>query len=151
MLCLQVAGNKFIFGAFTPLSWPADAASKGDWLACLCGHTFLFSLVNAHGRPVKLRLKAGERGKALSMKGSGYGPGFSGGADVRLMWGQLAANQPQGCLVKPHSFEVDPEAEREMAAQPLPAGYDRTLLAGDDGAGGPGVHFAAAEIEVYQV
>jgi len=51
----QAKDSGFICGAFTPLQWPA-AQSRGYTAdGHSSGRTFLFSLVNAHGRPVRLR------------------------------------------------------------------------------------------------
>jgi hypothetical protein len=102
---------------------------------------------------VKLRLKAAHRKKALSMKGGGCGPGFGGGADVRLM-SNKAADEPRSCIARHDygSFELDREAESAAGLPPIDFAYDKTLLAG----GAVEIvnnwpHFAAAEIEVYQL
>jgi hypothetical protein len=145
---VQVAGNGFVFGAFTPLSWPADN-SLCSHVADPSGRTFLFSLVNAHGRAVKLRLKEAQRDKALTAYGSGNGPCF-GNSDLCLMYGK-AATDPQGSYGRPDSFELDHETEAAAGLPPIDLAYDKSLLAGDDGKGQANVCFAAAEIEVYQL
>jgi hypothetical protein len=154
---VQVADNGFVFGVFTPLSWPDNAVSRNAHMADPSGRTFLFSLVNAHGRAVKLRLKADHRDKAFIMSGGAYGPAFGCGADLFLMRG-AAADKPRGCLTCPSSFELDQEAEAAAGLPPIPFAYDQTLLAGDDDGnhdnnsdGEDYVSFAAAEIEVYQL
>jgi len=149
-LCVQVAGNNFIFGAYTPVSWTADAATRRGSMADPSGRTFLFSLVNAHGRAVKLRLKDSQHRSALNLIGAAWGPGFGYGADLRLMW-KKAANESDGCCTYPSSFELDEDSERAAGLPPIPFAYDQTLLAGDDGKGKPWVDFTAAEIEVYQL
>jgi len=113
------------------------------------GRTFLFSLVNAHGRPVKLRLKAGHHDKALYLNGGG--PGFGGGSDLRLMSRGRPANKEDGCSVFPYSYELDRAAEAAAGLPPIPFAHDNTLLVGDDGQGHRLVEFAAAEIEMYQL
>ena len=149
-LCAQAARNGFISGAFTPVSWPADAATRIGYLPDPSGRTFLFSLVNAHGRAVKLRLKADQRAKALYLGGVGSGPGFGFGADLHLIW-PSAANHSGGCLAVPSSFELDHETEAAAGLAPIAFAYDKTLLAGNRGEGYDSALFAAAEIEVYQL
>jgi hypothetical protein len=146
-----VAGNGFVCGAFTPVSWPADAATRDGFVADPSGRTCLFSLVNAHGRPVKLRLKAAHRKKALSMKGGGCGPGFGGAADLRLMRLGIAANQPRGCVTQPNSFELDQEAEAAAGLPSIPFVHDKKLLGSAHDQSGDRAFFDAAEIEVYQL
>jgi hypothetical protein len=146
----QVAGNNFISDAYTPVSWPTNAATHKACVADPSGRTFLFSLVNAHGRAVKLRLKDGQHNNAIKLNGATWGPGFGGGADKRLMR-YRAANENDGCLAAPASFELDQESERAAGLPPIPFVYDNTLLAGDRGGFMFGGCFAAAEIEVYQL
>lgn len=145
-----MAGNGFICGTYTPVSWPADAAARNGHLSDPSSRTFLFSLVNAHGRAVKLRLKDDHRDQALKLCGSSSGPCFGKKDDLCLMR-RKAAHEPQGCNTKPASFELDLEAETTAGLPPIPFAYDKTLLAGDDGKGKGHVCFAAAEIEVYQL
>lgn len=124
------------------------------------GRTFLFSLTNAHGQAVKLRLKADHRDKALNLNGDDHGPGFGRGADLCLIRG-AAADVSGACDTEPGSFELDREAESAAGLPPIPFAYDKTLLAGvydnsddDDEAEEEAydyVSFAAAEIEVYQL
>jgi len=123
-LCVQVAGNGFVFGVFTPVSWPATAHREESWVADPSGCTFLFSLVNAHGRSVKLRLWAQHREEAISLEGRANGPGFGRGADLRLMWNQKA-DGPQGCYTEPESFGLDHEAEAAAGLPPIPFAYDK--------------------------
>jgi len=146
---VQVADNGFVFGVFVPVSWPADAATASRPVADPSSRTFLFSLANAHGRPVKLRLKEDQRDKALAVNGSGYGPSF-GHNDLWLIFGSSAI-LPHGCYVQPESFDLDHGAEAAAGLLPIPFEYDEKLLAGDDGADQAHVYFAAAEIEVYQL
>ena len=146
--CLQVAGNGFVCGALTPVCWPDDASSKN--VSDPSGRTFLFSLINTHGRPVKLRLKDGDCTFALCLHG-GWGPGFGGGADLCLMQQGRPANSNNGCCVYPESFELDHAAESAAGLPPIPFAYDKTLLAGGDGQEEEYVEFAAAEVEMYQL
>ena len=157
-----MADNGFICGAFTPVRWPADAATRHDHVADPSGRTFLFSLVNAHGRAVKLRLQDDALDKALNFEKAGSGPCF-GFADLDLMRHGTALGH--GCLAYPKSFELDHKAEAQAGLSPIPFQYDASLLSGnriravisrmhmrsrayrslDDRC------FAAAEIEVYQL
>ena len=141
-----MADNEFVCGAYTPVSWPADN-SHYSHVADPSGRTFLFSLVNAHGRAVKLRLADGQHHSALNLTGAAWGPGF--GADLRLMR-EKAANESNGCYASPYSFELDEDSERAAGLPPIPFAYDKALLAGD-GSGCFGTFFAAAEIEVYEL
>ena len=144
-----MAGNGFVCGAYAPVKWPADAAALRAFIHDPSSCTFLFSLVNAHGRPVKLRSKP-DQGYSVNLDGALNGPGF-GDTDLRLMAGS-AADEPHGCVVAgSNSFELDHEAERAAGLPPIPFEYDQKLLAGDDGKGRALVTFAAAEIEVYQL
>ena len=148
-LCTQVAGNGFVFGAYTPVKWPHDAAALCAFVHDPSDCTFLFSLVNAQGRAVKLRSKP-DKGYSVNLDGPSSGPGF-GDTDLRLMAGS-AADEPHGCVVAgSHSFQLDHEAERAAGLPPIPFEYDQKLLAGDDGKGESIVAFGAAEIEVYQL
>jgi len=145
---VQVERSGFVLGAFTPPRWPADPSVKGH-VADPSGRTFLFSLVNAHGRAVKLRLKPGEQKSAIGCYGAAHGPIFGGAVDLRLMW-CAAADQPMGCLSRPLNscFEIDQQTEAEAGRPPIPFRYGRSLLAGGER---KKPFFAAAEIEVYQL
>ena len=71
---IRAKGNGFVFGAFTPFQWPLEPVKvEGECIADPSGATFLFSLVNAHKRAVKLRLKKCENYRA-GMLWKGYGP-----------------------------------------------------------------------------
>ena len=149
-VCLQVSGNSYVCGAYTPVSWPADAAERSRYVADPYGRTFLFSLTNKHGRAVKLRLKDSHCDEALNLSGSHCGPAFGCDEDLQLMHAE-AADEPQGCSTQPSSFEIDHEAERQAGLPPIPFAYDKKLLAGRDGKARGYVYFAAAEIEVYKL
>ena len=142
-----MAGNGFVCGALTPVCWPDDASSKN--VSDPSGRTFLFSLVNAHGRPVKLRLMDNHRSEAFLLN-EGGGLDFGGGADLCLMQQGRPANSKEGCYVCPDSFELDHAAESAAGLPPIPFDYDKTLLAGD-GQEEEYVEFAAAEVEMYQL
>ena len=147
--------------------WPSPAdrpRTAPSAVADPSGRTFLFSLTNAHGRAVKLRLKDSERSRALNIARGPFGPGFGGGADLRLMCGKAAARS-RGCYSDPTqpAFELDPDSDVgrgndgdgvSAAAGPPPPvdlAYDKSLLAGDDGKGAAFCFFAAGEIECWQL
>lgn len=138
---VQVAGNGNVIGAFTPVKSPA-APTKASFLykSDPSLSTCLLSLRNAHGRPCRLRLKAGMQNRALNLFSSYYhshGPGYGYDADLRLMHG-AAPNAPRGCSSYPYSFELNHAAEREAGLPPLPFAYIKWLLGGDDGAAAVG-------------
>lgn len=70
---VRVKGNGFVFGAFTPFEWLACEPRSLELIADLTCATFLFSLVNAHKRAVKLRLKERE-GWTAGRVYPGWGP-----------------------------------------------------------------------------
>lgn len=132
---VKVKSNGSICGAYTPVQWPKNPEPSSGWVQDFTGRTCLFSLVNAHGVPIKLRLKLS--GSALNPNAR-YGATFG---DLRLAHLDKAADAADGCSAQAYAFEID------FAASPgLPAGlkYDETLLAGAS-------HFAAVEIEVWQL
>lgn len=71
---VKVKGNGFVCGAYAAFQWPANAAVKNVYILEPSRWTFLFSLVNAQNRPVKLRLKANQKNKAGDLAVSS-GPG----------------------------------------------------------------------------
>jgi hypothetical protein len=151
-VCAQVAGNGFVFGAFTPLSWPSIASFASASGYDQSGRTFLFSLANAHGRAVKLRLKNREAPaqgyhSALSFYSAGNGPGFGNG-ELSLLHSYSGNSTIQSVQI---AYELDHEAESAAGLPPIPFPYNWTLLAGDDGKQQTQISFAAAEIEVYQL
>ena len=158
---MQVGGNDFIFGAYTPINLPSTATFASTSGQDSSGRTFLFSLENAHGRAVKLRLKnrvvpAGNGPvfhSALFFPSANHGPSFG--------YGELALLQPRSPYDATMSsstaqsvqiaFELDHEAERAAGLPPIPFPYNWTLLAGADDQSGDRAFFDAAEIEVYQL
>lgn len=72
---VKVKGNGFVFGAFTRFQWPAEP-TETNFIEDPTGCTCLFSLVNAHGRAVKLRLKEDAKAKA-GVVNRGCGPSQS--------------------------------------------------------------------------
>ena len=160
---LQVAGNGFICGAFTPISWPADAgtrASAGS-VADPSGRTFIFSLVSAFGRAIKLRLKSTARSTALMLQHN-WVPIFGQHGYLCLIDSrhQTDVHAAECGSFIPPSFEVDRAAEAATRPnQRLPSGFcchHVLSAAGPNQRGGMilmpnGAWFDAAEIEVYQL
>jgi hypothetical protein len=132
-----VAGNSFVFGAYTHCSWPAAEGTVAD----PTGKSFLFSLVNASGSAVCFSLR--DRDRAIRLGGSvsfgaekyedGKATAFS---NIMLMW-QGAADQKDANAANPWAAD--------KAYQPKDgAPYSQTFLAGQR-------YFTAAEIEVFQL
>ena len=94
VVLIRVKENNFIFGGFT-----GDAAwsSEGGWVRS--SNSFVFSLVNAVGGPVRLRCTAPERAIVCY---SSYGPYFGGGGDIRIYGDWTRAGG--GCSCNPSSY-----------------------------------------------
>ncbi len=130
-----------MFAVFTPIAWPTGLLS---WIADPSRRTCIVSLVNAHGRPCRLKLKTVREQYAIHRNESG-GPCFGSGYDVALL-----AIRDNSC--NPHSFELDTEAESAAGLSPLPFAYDKTLLSGvDDGKGVYTARFSLAELECFTI
>ncbi len=111
------------------------------------GRTCIVSLVNAHHRPFRLKMKS-KQGKHAIIRGDEWGgPAFGAGPDVAL-------NTEDGTFCQPKSFEMDTKAESEAGLPPIKFKYDKTILSGitdkqsyDEIIGGR--QFDAEEVEVY--
>jgi len=92
VVLIRVKENNFIFGGFT-----GDAAwsRKGEYVRS--SNSFVFSLVNAVGGPVRLRCTAPEFAIGCY---SSYGPTF--GYDIRIYGDWTRAGG--GCYCDPHSY-----------------------------------------------
>jgi len=64
-----VAGNNFVFGAYTHCKWPAVNGIVAD----PTGKSFLISLVNASGKAVRFSLRHKERAVELHGRGVFFG------------------------------------------------------------------------------
>ncbi len=128
-----------MFAVFFPVAWPTRSA---NWIADPSGRTCIVSLVNAHDRPFRLKLKAGKEMYAIYRYQSG-GPCFGYGFDVGLLL--------EGCsCCFPSSFQLDTEAESKADLPPLPFAYDKTLLLGVvDGKWKAYSYFFLTEMECY--
>ena len=135
-----MAGNNYIFGAYTHCSWPAADGIVAD----PTGKSFLFSLASASSKAVRFSLR--EKGRALQLTSTrvrfgasnGSGHGQSGWPNFILMHDGRAADENRGNCAN----DVDGGA----AYQPDNAAFacDIAFLAGLE-------YFAAAEIEVFQL
>ena len=94
VVLIRVKENNFIFGGFT-----GDAAwsSKAEWVRS--SNSFVFSLVNAVGGPVRLRCTQPE--KAIRCDSS-FGPRFGGGCDIGISGDWTRAGW--GCYCEPQSY-----------------------------------------------
>src|SRR5690606_3164441 len=68
------AKNGYIFGGYTPIDWNCSNTYASD------NRSFLFSLVNAKGTPMKMTNTG--RNKHSIYRCSSYGPTFGGGHDL---------------------------------------------------------------------
>ena len=95
VVLIRVKENNFIFGGFTgDAAW---SSSEGDWVRS--SNSFVFSLVNAVGGPVRLRCTA--PGYAI-MCWYPYGPAFGGGRDICIDGDWTRAGG--GCSCSPSSY-----------------------------------------------
>lgn len=143
-MATQVKQSGSICGAFTPVKWLA--ANFGHNISDPSGRTCLFSLVNTHDRPVRLRLQSPERDRAIfavPVTGPIFGSGMS------LLHGDMATG-PVVSTSFPGSFELDQEAERAAGLPRIPFALDNDLLAASHNPEKPiSTLFDAAEIECY--
>ena len=132
-----MAGNNFIFGAYTHCRWPSSQATVAD----PTGKSFIFSLVNGSGKAARFSLQ--DKDRAIRLAGAlGFGTEkyegdkATGFANILLMF-TGAADQKDANAANP--------MDANKAYQP-DDGYERddTFLAGQQ-------YFAAAEIEVFQL
>jgi hypothetical protein len=133
-----VAGNSFVFGAYTHCRWPSAKGVVAD----PTGNSFLFSLVNASGKAVRFSLRDKDRAiqhcGAICIGAAKYEDGKPTGYSNVLLMHKGAADQKDANAAndpKQHGtpYQLDDDAE-----------CDDTLLAGQH-------FFAAAEIEVFQL
>ena len=96
VVLIRVKENNFIFGGFT-----GDAAwsSKREWVRS--SNSFVFSLVNAVGGPVRLRCTRPEYAIGCY---SSCGPAFGRGCDIDIHGDWTRAGGE--CLCNPHSREL---------------------------------------------
>ena len=112
VVLIRVKENNFIFGGFT-----GDAAwsSKYEWVRS--SNSFVFSLVNAVGGPVRLRCTAPEYAIRCF---SSYGPAFGSGYDIRIGgdWtraGDRCYCYPQSYTACDPAFTVTPVTDSLLA------------------------------------
>ncbi len=131
-----------MFAIFLPVEWPCFHSP--EYIPDPSARSCILSLVNAHDRSFRLRLKAGQE-KFAAYKSKKCGPSFGCGGDVGV-WA-LAGGES---FCDPKSFELDQEAEEEAGLPELEFAYDKSLLSGiDDGEGNKLSQFEIDELECY--
>ena len=140
--CAQVAGNGFVFGAYTHCAWTILVSAI---VADPSGRSFLFSLVNATGKAVRFSLRHQDSavqlaGRCLSF--GSYVEDANGAVLARpnftLMHAGRAVDRAQG------NFARAIDALSSYQHHDGIDDYSDSFLAGRE-------YFAAAEIEVYQL
>ena len=122
VVLIRVKENNFIFGGFT-----GDAAwsSKREWVRS--SNSFVFSLVNAVGGPVRLRCTAPEYAILCE---SSCGPAFGGGCDIYIYGDWTRAGG--GCYCNPHSYTTcDPAFTVTPVTNSLLAGSHKNWSVGE--------------------
>jgi hypothetical protein len=133
-----VAGNEFVFGAYTHCSWPAADGIVAD----PSGKSFLFSLVNESGKAVRFSLRDKDRAIELT-DGISFGAdkiedgNVMGVSNFVLMFRRQAADEEHANTCNHPLYENTAYMTDEMWC-------DEKFLAGNE-------YFAAAEIEVFQL
>ena len=133
-----MAGNSFVFGAYTHCSWPAAEGIVAD----PSGKSFLFSLINASGNAVRFSLR--EKGRAIRLTdricfgASKYEDGKETGYANFILMHKGAADQKDANAANDCERHNTPYQPDDGAV------CGETFLAGQQ-------HFAAAEIEVFQL
>ena len=126
VVLIRVKENNFIFGGFT-----GDAAwsSKNEWVRS--SNSFVFSLVNAVGGPVRLRCTQPEYAIWCH---SSCGPVFGVGPDIRISGSWTRAGG--GCCCDPGSYTT---CDPAFAVTPV----TNSLLAGSFN------NWSVGELEVF--
>ena len=120
VVLIRVKENNFIFGGFT-----GDAAwrRKGGWVRS--SNSFVFSLVNAVGGPVRLRCTEPEYAIVCDPS---HGPTF--GYDIRIYGDWTRAGG--GCYCSPHLYTTcDPAFAVTPVTDSLLAGSQRNWSVGE--------------------
>jgi hypothetical protein len=120
VVLIRVKENNFIFGGFT-----GDAAwtSKGGFVRS--SNSFVFSLVNAVGGPVRLRCTQAEYAIFGS---SSNGPAFSSDICISRDWNRAGG----GCLCYPQSYTTcDPAFTVTPVTNSLLAGWENYWSVGE--------------------
>ena len=112
VVLIRVKENNFIFGGFT-----GDAAWSSNIGCVRSSNSFVFSLVNAVGGPVRLRCTAPEHAILCN---SSFGPVFGGGLDIRIYgdWtraGMLCSCYPRSYTACDPAFAVTPVTDSLLA------------------------------------
>ena len=126
VVLIRVKENNFIFGGFT-----GDAAwsSEDEWVRS--SNSFVFSLVNAVGGPVRLQCT---RPECAILCDSSYGPVFGSGSDIGIYGDWTRAGR--GCSCYPQSYTT---CDPAFAVTPV----TDSLLAGSRN------NWSVGELEVF--
>ncbi len=128
-----------MFVAFTPIALPAGSS---DWIADPSRRTCIVSLINAHDRPFRLKLKESAESRVVS-RPTTKGSGLTFGDDLKLM-------SSSGYSCRAAFFQLDDQAECDAGLPPLLCQYDKTLLSGvDDKKDVKRSTFTVDEVECY--
>jgi len=120
---IKAQGRANIFGGFVPDNWSATGAYGTD------RRSWLFSLVNSHGKPVRLE----PTGSNMQYNASGYGPTWGGGHDLHV-----------NTNMKSTSNYCSPNDFRTVKSGFDSVSVDANLLSGSS-------NFTVEEIEVFGV
>jgi hypothetical protein len=126
VVLIRVKENNFIFGGFT-----GDAAWSSESGYVRSSNSFVFSLVNAVGGPVRLRCTGPEY---AIMRYSSFGPVFGGGCDICIDGDWTRAGG--GCSCNPSSYTA---CDPAFAVTPV----TDSLLAGSH------CNWSVGELEVF--
>ncbi len=112
VVLIRVKENNFIFGGFT-----GDAAWSSEGGYVRSSNSFVFSLVNAVGGPVRLRCAQPERAIGCY---SSCGPVFGVGCDIRISGSWTRAGGECSCRPRSHTtcdpaFAVTPVTKSLLA------------------------------------
>jgi len=122
VVLIRVKENNFIFGGFT-----GDAAWSSKDERVRSSNSFVFSLVNAVGGPVRLRCTAPERAILCH---SSCGPLFGHGFDIGICGNWTRAGG--GCYCDPHSYTAcDPAFTVTPVTDSLLAGSRKNWSVGE--------------------
>ena len=138
-MLVQVAGSGNVMGSFIAPSWGQPQRS---WIAEPTERSFTFSLVNAHSRPVKLKLAAPTYAAYHNDTDAVYLCHTS----IVLMQSQQAANTSINTTTGATAGYVvlDDEYERKRGVGESEVAVDGVFMSGT-----PEGKFACAEIEVF--
>lgn len=156
MTLVRVKETNNIFGAYVACEWPKLTADMAGLAYDPSGTSFLFSLTNAHHRPLRFRLSDPTKMavKTYAQTGPMFGNDGGGGSAVGCMKNGRPADALNGCWdrgMQGRNFELDLACEAK-AGLPKP-GFDPHATGFLSGsavrAGVDFVDFGCEEFEVW--